>query len=190
MNNLDSKASLNKNNNAFVQHQPIDNNNNVNSQQTQQQQQPIAKLCAAKSCVTETDNPNVTPSSIKTENLPQLHSEQKESKNGTTEQNMTNIPSANITKDQELTGISSPKSDQENVTNNNNTLENSTTESSALLGNTSTPNDQLMNSSTSQQVNETKFHFDIPTYGWKRNSIGLTELVKKGILLSYEVMYR
>ena len=47
-----------------------------------------------------------------------------------------------------------------------------------------------MNSSTSQQVNETKFHFDIPTYGWKRNSIGLTELVKKGILLSYEVMYR
>lgn len=83
----------------------------------------------------------------------------------------------NSTKNEEST-TSSLKSEQEIAAND--TLVNTPSNSTTLLGNSTSQNDQLVNTST--QVSKTKFQFDVPTYGWKRNSIGLGQLVKKGTL--------
>ena len=184
MNGLESKTSPTKTNSNFVPQKL--NKNNVNDQQTQQQ--PLAKICTTKSCVT--DNTVTNLPSNKTDNL-QLSGEQKAKNNVNIEQingntTTSSTTTTNNTKNQEPSGISSPKGEQELAANNtlgNTTapIENSTAETSAPFGNSTFQNDQLMNNST--QVNKTvrKFEFDVPTYGWKRNSIGLTQLVKKGI---------
>ena len=209
MNNLDSKAQPPTKANSLLTQPSKSNQQNINNDQ-HETKLCTTKSCVTETknttaVLSSNETADLVPENLKTQNMTveQLSSnmtsanitkDQDSAVSSKSEQEIANDTPGNSTIDSAAPLGNSTIDSAANLGNSAidsaANLGNSTIDSAAPLGNStidsadhfgnnsSSQNENQLNSTT--QVNETKTVFQEPTYGWKRNAIGLKQLVKKG----------